>query len=120
MATYTISKIQLPNGDVCNISTVDEKVKQTAISTTNWHRALLTNANSFSAESTQLDNDATAQEANYSTKIAIQPSSGTLRANKIRIDEDSSSSSPSNVVLSYNATDNSLDFIFTYVVPTET
>lgn len=119
MATYTISKIQLPNGDICNISTVDEKVKQTAIDTTSWYRALLTNASSFSAEPTDLDNNATAQEANYSTKIAIQPSSGTLRANKIRIDEDSSSS-PSNVVLSYNATDNSLDFIFTYVAPTET
>lgn len=90
----------------------DIKVTQTQLSDSidsNWYKTLLTKNSSNVAQSNV---NATTDYANYTNKIAVQPSSGTFRANNIRIDGAINNNYFSNVILSYNSSDDSLDFTF--------
>lgn len=98
---YTISRIKLPNGDICNLKNTDTKVAQTVSTATNWRKVILGH-NQGTSSTTDV---AEVTEKVYGSKyISAQPSTGTLRANIYRVEDK--------VELQWNSDDQSLDFVF--------
>lgn len=93
MATHTISKIELPNGDICNIKDTNNTTGTTA-----------SNEKLYLA-------GATSQSANPQTysNVYVYETAGVLSAKELDINGGSSGEK---VKMQWNATDLSLDFIF--------
>lgn len=94
MAEYTISKIQLPNGDICNIKDTD--TKNTAGSTNSTSKLYLIGA--------------TSQAANPTTNSYqyTYTNNGLLSALKLGLNLNGTEKAH----LEWNDTDQSIDFVF--------
>jgi len=93
MATYTISKIQLPNGDICNLK--DANASPNATNSTNKLFLL----------------GATAQEAAPTTysNTYVTSTNGILSATSIGINNGTATNK---IQLEWNNSDSSLNFVF--------
>lgn len=80
----------------------DVNVKQNITTANAWKKILSTYGHT--SNSSDAITDAQSQPAYYTNVIAMHPSTGTLRANIYRVQD--------NVELQWNSTDESLDFVF--------
>ena len=94
MATYTINKIQLPNGDICNIN--DTKVTHTAKTTTKYY------VTGSESNSTNTGGDT------FDTGIYATTTAGELSA----VRHSFNVSGTEKAYLNFNSADSSLDLIF--------
>jgi len=86
-----------------NVPWINTAVTQNSTTTDSWNKILLTYSGSVNSSTGAATNNLT-NVVYYNNNIAVQPSTGTIRANIYRVQD--------NVELQWNSTDESLDFIF--------
>ena len=93
---YTISKIKLPNGDICNIKDLNDSVTHTLNATTKYYITGTTSVTSSTSGDT------------FDTGIYATTTAGELST----VRHSFNISGTEKAYMCYNTTDDSIDFIF--------